>query len=339
MKENSTLFKYELAITAILKNEAPYIKEWIDYHILAGVEHFYLYNNDSEDNLQEVLQPYIEKNIVDYTELPGKCAQLLSYNDAIKKHKYDCRYMAFIDADEYLYPQSDKSITEIIDEIFSDKSYAAGLAVHWRIFGSSGLEKADLNKNVTERFVYRTSDDFGMDTGQAGNAHIKTIANPRCIKYYFTSHISVYFDGKCTINEKGNHVPSCFDASPAFDKIVINHYSTKSKEEFAAKINRGFGDHFAFIDCPRTMKSLYDLDEHSNVYDDGILKYRETRKNIFESKTENNMNGGGYTNFTANQSTTVQCTYKYISTCSSASKFFAFNDEKFNTKYVWRKAA
>ena len=78
---DSSLFKYELAIVAILKNEAPYIKEWIDYHLLAGVDHFYLYDNESEDNLKEILQPYIDINIVDYEFFPGKCAQMLVYNE------------------------------------------------------------------------------------------------------------------------------------------------------------------------------------------------------------------------------------------------------------------
>ncbi|MBR2734192.1 MAG: glycosyltransferase family 2 protein, partial [Selenomonadaceae bacterium] len=43
------LFAHDLAIAAILKNEGHYIKEWLDYHLLAGVDHFYLYDNDSTD--------------------------------------------------------------------------------------------------------------------------------------------------------------------------------------------------------------------------------------------------------------------------------------------------
>jgi hypothetical protein len=31
-----------LAITAIFQNEAPYLKEWIEFHLLMGAEHFYL---------------------------------------------------------------------------------------------------------------------------------------------------------------------------------------------------------------------------------------------------------------------------------------------------------
>ena len=37
--------KYFLAICAIFKNEGKFLKEWLNYYLLAGVEHFYLYNN------------------------------------------------------------------------------------------------------------------------------------------------------------------------------------------------------------------------------------------------------------------------------------------------------
>ena len=69
---DKNLFLYDLAVTAIFKNEGRYLKEWLDYHLFAGVEHFYLYNNDSSDNYAEVLAPYIEKNLVTLTDVPGK---------------------------------------------------------------------------------------------------------------------------------------------------------------------------------------------------------------------------------------------------------------------------
>ena len=193
MNEDSALFKYELAIVAILKNEAPYIKEWIDYHLLAGVEHFYLYDNDSDDNLKEVLKPYIDKGIVDYDFISGKCAQMAAYNKSIQNYKFDCRYIAFIDADEFIFPQAEKSIKDILNEILNENKIAAGLTVNWHMFGSSGHEKADLNHGVLERFLYRTSDDFIGPSKDGGNALIKTIVNPRCVDSMALPHNCKYW--------------------------------------------------------------------------------------------------------------------------------------------------
>ncbi len=69
------LFLHDLAVVAILKNEGPYLKEWLDYHLLAGVKHFYLYDNESPDNQAEVAKPYVEAGLVDYFPYPGKAMQ------------------------------------------------------------------------------------------------------------------------------------------------------------------------------------------------------------------------------------------------------------------------
>ena len=100
------LFLYDLSIVAILKNEGPYLKEWLDYHLLAGVDHFYLYDNDSPDNQAEVAKPYVEAGLVTYIPFPGKKMQFPAYTDAQKRFKFQCRYMAIIDGDEFIFPKS-----------------------------------------------------------------------------------------------------------------------------------------------------------------------------------------------------------------------------------------
>ena len=103
---DKNLFLHDLAVAAILKCEGPYLKEWLDYHLVAGVDHFYLYDNDSPDNQREVAEPYIKAGLVDYIPLPGKGMQYIAYSDAVNKFKYQCRYMAFIDGDEFIFPKA-----------------------------------------------------------------------------------------------------------------------------------------------------------------------------------------------------------------------------------------
>ena len=59
MNVDKNLFLYDLAVVAIMKCEGHYVKEWLDYHLLAGVDHFFIYDNDSPDNQREVVQPYV----------------------------------------------------------------------------------------------------------------------------------------------------------------------------------------------------------------------------------------------------------------------------------------
>ena len=68
-------FKYKASLCLIFKDEAPYLKEWLEYHLLIGIDHFYLYNNNSSDNYLEVLGPYIEDGtvtLINYQKNYGK---------------------------------------------------------------------------------------------------------------------------------------------------------------------------------------------------------------------------------------------------------------------------
>ena len=153
MAVDKNLFLYDLAVVAIMKDEDPYVKEWIDYHLLAGVDHFYIYDNDSTPEFKKILQPYIDANIVTYIRFPGKARQFEAYTQSLK-NKFDCRYMTFLDGDEFIYPLSDKSIMEVVNEIMDKNPLAGSLSIYWQFFGSSGQEKADYSKGVLERFLY-----------------------------------------------------------------------------------------------------------------------------------------------------------------------------------------
>ena len=56
-----------LSICASFRNEAPYLREWIEFHRMMGVDRFYLYDNRSEDGWKAVLQPFIDMGIVEVT--------------------------------------------------------------------------------------------------------------------------------------------------------------------------------------------------------------------------------------------------------------------------------
>ncbi len=101
-----------LAVCAIAKDEGPYFKEWLDWHISQGVEKFYIYDNESTDCTREVLRPYIESGVVEYCYYPGYRRQIAAYDDCMDRHRFDTRWLAFIDLDEFIVPIADSSIPE-----------------------------------------------------------------------------------------------------------------------------------------------------------------------------------------------------------------------------------
>lgn len=235
------LFENEIAIVACLKNESLYIAEWLEYHYQIGVDKFYLYDNDSEDRseLKKILESWIAREIVEYVEFPGEFAQLPAYNDAILKHRFDCRYLAFIDLDEFIVPKHNQAILDIINSIFQTqidpKAIVSGIGINWRCFGSNGQDQK-IDGGVLERFTKRSPDEF------LRNRVIKTIANPRRVKLISRPHDATYFTNCICVNENGKRINDFENPENTVEKLQINHYFTKSREEFMAKKSRGRAD-------------------------------------------------------------------------------------------------
>ena len=259
---DKNLFLYDLAVVAIMKNEGLYVKEWLDYHLLAGVNHFYIYDNESTDNMKEVLQPYVDARIVTYTFAPEK-HQSEVYNEAKRDFRFFCRYIAFIDGDEFIIPKLKPTIQEVADDILSSNQNAAALAVNWRMFGSNFQETADYSKGVLERFTRCTT---------IPDQHVKTIFNPRKIKFFYNPHFAVHFDGCYAVNENKNFIYGHLNKTPSDNKIVIHHYHMKSKEEYAIKMARGNPDNTSKPDA-----SSFNHDFANDIFNDEILTYRESR--------------------------------------------------------------
>lgn len=270
---SESIFMNEIGIVSSIKNESPYIDEWIKYHMAAGVTKFYLYDNESDDDLKDILNPYIEKNIVEYTFFPGKCAQMPIFNDAIKKHRFDCRYLAFIDIDEFIYPKSSDNILDAVKDIMEFDKSAGGIRVNWYMFGSSGQESMDLTRGVLERFLYRAE-----KTDENG----KCIVNPRCVDFWQHAHNAYYYSGRYSINERGRRMgPDEKDQDGTADKIVIHHYHTKSKEEWVRKKKLGdvYYESNPYLNKDGTVKwEMFEQSDRNEVYDNDILNYFEKIK-------------------------------------------------------------
>ena len=71
IRRNHTTPEHHLAVCAIAKNEGPYFKEWVEWHLSQGVDKFYVYDNESTDGTKQILEPYIKQGIGEYIDWPG----------------------------------------------------------------------------------------------------------------------------------------------------------------------------------------------------------------------------------------------------------------------------
>ena len=228
LKRNNTKPKYYLAVCAIAKNEGPYFKEWIEWHHKMGVDKFYVYDNESTDCIKEVLAPYIESGLVEYTFFPGYKKQLAAYDDCLEKNRFDTRWIAFIDLDEFIVPVKDKTIPEFLSRF---ENFPA-VEINWLIYGSGGAKTKEPG-TMMERFKYHSLPEHYL------NRYVKSIVDPRRVFSMIGCHEVARISGYAS-DSHGNPIRQYFrEREPQHDVIRINHYAVKSYEEFMEKQSKG----------------------------------------------------------------------------------------------------
>ncbi len=221
-------YAWYLSCCAIHKREAFNLQEWIEYHLLMGIEHFCLFDNNwppDPDTLQ-VLSPYIKAGVVENIAFPGVARQYPAYVDGFRRMAGKTRWLAFIDIDEFVFPVEKETVAELLAE------YEAfgGLAINWCCFGSSGLEKRPACK--VNELIYRAPNDFEP------NRHVKTIVQPdHALGPSPIPHFCEYRPGYFAVNELKSPVNGAF-SEPSFSRIRVNHYIIGSKQNFEVKSAR-----------------------------------------------------------------------------------------------------
>lgn len=206
------------AICAIFKNEAPYLKEWVQFHRLQGFERFHLYNNDSTDDWMPELWEFISAGVVTVHDWPGVAQQYEAYKDfmgrCIREYK-SYEWVAFFDIDEFMYCRSGRTVAELI----RDYNQYAAIEAEWIIFGTSGHQTKPEGLTI-DNYVMRSELDF-----EPNLRHVKSIVRPPRFVSFQDSH---------QINVLGSKVRP--------EELKINHYWTRSEEELRAKHEKGRAD-------------------------------------------------------------------------------------------------
>ena len=265
--DRTTKFKNEIAIGAIMKDEGPYLKEWLDFHILVGIKKFFLYDNESTDNTTEILKPYIESGIVEYHYWPGKRMQHPAYMDIINNHSDDTRWLALIDLDEFLVPVHHDTVVEFLHTMPDN---FAQLVVTWVMYGSSGhVHKPD--GLLMENYKWHAKKQSG----------VKSIINPRLLVVYHSLHAN--FIAGWTIDNNGRKLGRIDQTNnpPPYNNLRLNHYYTKSYDEYIARQARGTAtSQSAAYRGPEKFKKF----DKNEVYDPIMDKWIEKLHAMYSGK-------------------------------------------------------
>lgn len=213
-----------LSVAAIVKNENHYIEEWMDFHRQQGVEHFYIFDNESTDGTVETLQ---KQKDVTLMLLPGSNMQNHAYNIAIDMTRKESKWLALIDIDEFLF-----SVEGKLSDKLKDYEEFGGVTVNWVFFGSSG-------KKTRQDSVLKT---YTRRNGKV-NRHVKSIIQPEKARGFMCPHFAFYLPEFFAVDEDKERLGDTpFNDKLSANILRINHYHCKSEEEYTQKVLRGRAD-------------------------------------------------------------------------------------------------
>ena len=245
-----------IGICALFRDEANHLLEWIAYHLAIGFDHIVLFNNDSRDGgaehvAQSIFAPFI--TLIDWPERPGQMTAYQYFADHLAK---SFEWVAFIDIDEFVHPLEHTSIREVLPT-FAD---ASCVQIQWLTFGSSGhvarpsaltLEAYDMRLPEYDlRCGWVKSLARGDDlVGMTDEVHMMEVTGRMC-------------------NTRGETVKPTGVLPRCHDVMTLNHYYTRSKEDWSVKRGRGYAARLG-------VNSIYrdqDFDEH-----DALATVRDKR--------------------------------------------------------------
>lgn len=201
------------------------------------------------------------------------------YNRVLQEYADRVKWIAFIDADEFLYPVEGDDIRKTI----ADFGEVGAIAAHWHVYGSNGHVSQPAGLMI-DNFTRRAEDNSN------NNCHVKSIVNIKFAFRAMTSHLFEVLHG--IFDDAGNdlHMGPPYgkfeDKPTTYKKLRINHYHCRSKEYYLSKSARGyFGvDDKKLEDAERVERMFAMHDE--NVIEDKSAQRFKPLMNFYLSENE-----------------------------------------------------
>ena len=222
--------QYYLSVIAMFKNEVAVMKEWIDHHIAHGVDHFYLVDDYSSDKPLTVLKSYIDLGVVTMhkppsVNIPFRQAALYKKLFTEIYSKNESKWVAIIDLDEFIYSPMEIDLRKVL----KNHESLAVVGLNWVWFGSSGYIKQP--KSVIQSFIKRA--DYDASKYPALIQHYRVLSSKdEWQKNIINTAARVDNVDVHQVIAEGVSASLSYSAFPDNPYILLNHYSTQSRDFF-----------------------------------------------------------------------------------------------------------
>ncbi len=243
------------AIVTTMKNEGPFILEWLAYHRAIGVDDFLVYTNDCTDGTDTMLALLQDKGLVQHRQNPWKpggelkpqhAALQAAEDEAVIR---DAGWAICMDVDEFI---NIKIGDGTLATLYAAMGEANMISLTWRLFGDSGVAGYE-DRFLLEQFT-RCAPEIIRKPHQAWG--FKTLF--RTIGIY--KKLGVHrpkglkpdlWDQVHWLNGSGKPMPRAMFRNGwratletyGYDWVQLNHYAVRSAESFLVKRDRGRVNH------------------------------------------------------------------------------------------------
>ncbi len=214
--------RHFLSMVAVVRDEDGYLEEWVRYHIEEmGFGHFYIYDNESRVPVREYLEGIGFQYLDRVTVIPWgttRWTQQDAYSDFLEKYSHDTKWFLAADPDEYVVlKDGSRTLTGFLGE---NGQYAT-IKCLWKHYNANGQAEKTPGTDMGR---------FTQATGWEGWKHGG--------KKFAQSNRIARFQSYVPIERRGARVLDWGDAAAA-GFFQLNHYFTRSWEEWKQKIQRG----------------------------------------------------------------------------------------------------
>ena len=253
-KQDQGLAHNRTAIVTTMKNEGPFILEWIAYHRAIGVDDFLIYTNDCSDGTDALLDLLQARGIVQHRENPYRTSGLMPQHAALQAAEKEpimqtCGWGICMDVDEFI---NIKIGDGTLSALYAAMGDANMISLTWRLFGNAETH------SYTDQFILdqftRCAPEVIRKPHQAWG--FKTLF--RNIDIY--KKLGVHrpkglrpdlWDQVHWLNGSGKPMPKEMFRNGwrstletyGYDWVSLNHYAVRSAESFLVKRDRGRVNH------------------------------------------------------------------------------------------------